>query len=64
MTHAEALEGGFIPEMDVDTQKTFTTSELLMYMQVLKRGLDQYTGIPVHTVHTYSSLYILCHQYI
>jgi hypothetical protein len=47
MTHAEALDGGFIPEMDVDTQKTFTPSELLLYKHASNTGIDQYK--PVHT---------------
>jgi hypothetical protein len=60
MTHTEALEGGFIPEMYVDTQKTFTASELLMYKHTLNTGIDQY--IPVHT-STYQ--YILtCIYYV
>jgi len=28
MTHTEALEGGFVPEMDEDEQNRFTPSEL------------------------------------
>ncbi len=47
MTHAKALGRGFIPEMDVDEQKKFTPSELLLYKHVLNTVIDQY--IPVHT---------------
>jgi hypothetical protein len=46
-THTEALEGSFMPEMYVDTQKTFTPSEFLLHQQVLNAGVDQY--IPVYT---------------
>ena len=31
MSHAAALEGGFLPKMDVEQQKRFTPSELLLY---------------------------------
>ena len=31
MSHAAALEGGFIPTMDEEQQKRFTPSELLLY---------------------------------
>ena len=66
MTQAEALERGFILEMDVDTQKTFTPSELLLYKHTTNTGIDQY--IQVHTriyqyilVHTSKHSYVLEH---
>ena len=36
MTPTEALEGGFLPEMDVEEQKRFTQSELLLYKHALE----------------------------
>ena len=36
MTHIEALEGGFLPEMDEDQQNRFTPSELKLYKHALE----------------------------
>jgi hypothetical protein len=36
MTHTEALEGGFLPEMDEDQQNRFTPTELKLYKHALE----------------------------
>jgi len=36
MSHAEALEGGFLPKMDEEQQKRFTPSELLLYRHAVE----------------------------
>ena len=36
MSHAEALEGGFLPKMDEEQQKRFTPSELLLYKHTVE----------------------------
>ena len=36
MTHTEALEGCFLPEMDEDQQNQFTPSELKLYKHALE----------------------------
>ena len=36
MSHAAALEGGFLPKMDEQQQKRFTPSELLLYKHAVE----------------------------
>jgi hypothetical protein len=36
MTHKDALEGGFIPDMTEEEQKQFTPSKLLLYKDALE----------------------------
>ena len=36
MSHAAALEGGFIPKMDKEQEKRFTPSELLLYKHAVE----------------------------
>jgi hypothetical protein len=36
MSHAAALEGGFLPKMDEEQQKRFTPSELLLYKHAVE----------------------------
>ena len=36
MSHAAALEGGFLPSMDEEQQKRFTPSELLLYKHAVE----------------------------
>ena len=36
ISHAEALEGGFLPKMDEEQQKRFTPSELLLYRHAVE----------------------------
>jgi hypothetical protein len=36
MSHTEALEGGFLPQMDEEEQKRFTPSELLLYKHAVE----------------------------
>ena len=36
MTHAEAIQGQFLPDMDEEQRKRFTPSELIMYKHALE----------------------------
>ncbi len=36
MTHAEALEGRYLPNMSEEEQKRFTPSELILYKHALE----------------------------
>ena len=54
MTQAEALEGGFLRDLDEDKRKRFTASELLLYkVAVEHRYITVHTGtdwyVPVRT---------------
>ena len=44
MTHAEAIEGRFLPDMDNEQRKIFTPSEIILYKHAL-----EYKYIPVYT---------------
>ena len=57
MTQAEALEGGFLRDLDEDEKKRFTPSELLLYKVAV-----EYRYITVHTyVRTCTYQYIPVH---
>ena len=44
MTHSEAIEGRFLPDMDDEQRKRFTPTELIIYKHAL-----EYRYIPVYT---------------
>ena len=44
MTHAEAIEGRFLPDMDDEQRKRFTPSEIILYKHAL-----EYRYIAVYT---------------
>ena len=46
MTHAEALEGRFLPDLDEEQRKRFTPSELIIYKHAQDyRYIGLYTSI-------------------
>ncbi len=46
MTHAEALDGKFLPDLDEEQRKRFTPSELIMYKHAQEyRYIGLYTNI-------------------
>ena len=46
MTHAEALDGKFLPDLDEEQRKRFTPSELIMYKHAQEyRYIGLYTSI-------------------
>ena len=64
MSHAAALEGGFIPKMNKEQEKRFTPSELLLYKHAVEyRYLICICTLDIHStcmyIH-YSFLYISC----
>ena len=57
MTHAEALDGKFLPDLDEEQRKRFTPSELIIYKHAQDyRYIGLYTSI-FQYILVYNSIY-------
>ncbi len=66
MTHAEALDGKFLPDLDEEQRKRFTPSEdseLIMYKHAQDyRYIGLYTSISQY-IHVYTVIYVSCDRW-
>jgi hypothetical protein len=63
MTHAAALEGKFLPDLDEEQRKRFTSTELIMYRHAQEfRYIVLYTSISQYT-HVYTVMYVSCDRW-
>ena len=53
MTHAEAIQGQFLPDIDEEQRKRFTPSELIMY----KHALEHRYLYNVNSIYKYMHVY-------
>jgi hypothetical protein len=53
MSHAAALDGGFLPTMDAEQQKRFTPSELILYKHAVEYRSMYITYLYISYLHTY-----------
>ena len=57
MTHAEALDGKFLPDLDEEQRKRFTPSELILYKHAQDyRYIGLYTSTSLY-IRVYTSIY-------
>jgi hypothetical protein len=57
MTHCEALDGKFLPDLDEEQRKRFTPSELILYKHAQDyRYIGLYTSISLY-IRVYTSIY-------
>ena len=65
MTHAEAIQGQFLPDMDEEQRKRFTPSELIMYKHALEHRylykVIVYIGICMY-IAVYTCIYVYIHD--
>ena len=62
MTHAEAIQGQFLPDMDEEQRKRFTPSELIMYKHALEHRY-LYNVIVYISIYMYIAVYLGIHTY-